>query len=81
MEKKKWHSKLIALMTEFEEKKGRRNYQHATQRHQCEDFEYQANVPFMSRKSTIQRELLATMNGKHWHLGNIVPDIHYIGTQ
>ncbi|ORZ20487.1 Sds3-like-domain-containing protein [Absidia repens] len=97
------HPELVTLMTEIEEKKGRRirtaeawrKYQHANFEKQFEGFEYQANVHFISRKSSIRRELLASTNGKRWRLedeqgklndplqkpGKLLPDAHTLRLQ
>ncbi|SAM05160.1 hypothetical protein [Absidia glauca] len=97
------HPELITLMAEIEEKKGRRistaeawrKYQHTNFRRQFEGFEYQANVHFISRKSAIRKELLATTHGKRWRLedeqsklndpvhrsGKVIPDMHTLGLQ
>ncbi|KAI8097105.1 Sds3-like-domain-containing protein [Halteromyces radiatus] len=97
------HPELVTLMTEIEEKKERRistaeawrKYQHANFKQQFEGFEYQANVHFISSKTAIRRDLLTTVNGKHWRLedeqsklndplqkpGKLIPDVHKLRLQ
>ncbi|RUP50151.1 Sds3-like-domain-containing protein, partial [Jimgerdemannia flammicorona] len=70
------HPELAAFMAEIEEKRRKRletadawkRYQQWSYQRQYEGFEYQANVHFVSEKSSLRRELISNLSAKQWKL-------------
>ncbi|KAG1444218.1 hypothetical protein G6F56_010387 [Rhizopus delemar] len=78
------HPELVTLMTEIEDKKGKRissaeawrRHQYDNFKRQYEGFEYQANIHFMSEKNALRRELLSSINGKKWSVESERKKLH-----